>query len=93
MKIFYASLLLSFQLLVSSQAANINPPSTKARPPNFVFILTDDQDRVLGETGYTSYFDPGFEVQASSNQLLNTAVTVAFSLFALSMLTQVRFTR
>ena len=25
------------------------------RQPNFIFILTDDQDRILGKSGYTSY--------------------------------------
>ena len=35
-------------------AAKISTTAKKDVAPNFVFILTDDQDRLLGESGYTS---------------------------------------
>jgi N-acetylglucosamine-6-sulfatase len=42
--------LLSF----SNAATVINDSKVKATKPNFIFILTDDQDRILGENGYSS---------------------------------------
>jgi len=42
------NILLLFVVINASVTAN----GTK---PNFIFILTDDQDRILGESGYTSY--------------------------------------
>ena len=41
-------------------------------------------------TGVSTYFDPGVDVQASGNQLLNTALTVAIFLFAASIIIPVR---
>ena len=38
-----------------SMGASIEPKQSKSPLPNFVFILTDDQDRILGESGYDSY--------------------------------------
>ena len=38
----------------------------------------------------STYFDPGVDVQASGNQLLNTALTVAILLFAASVIIPVR---
>ena len=35
--------------------ASIEQQPNKPSLPNFVFILTDDQDRILGESGYDSY--------------------------------------
>ena len=37
-------------------------------------------------TGVSTYFDPGVDVQASGDQLLNTALTVAILLFAASII-------
>ena len=36
--------------------------------------------------GITSYFDPGFEVRASAEQLFNVALTFSLGLFALSVI-------
>ena len=41
-------------------------------------------------TGVSTYFDPGVDVQASGNQVLNTALTVAIVLFAASIIIPVR---
>ena len=40
--------------------------------------------------GITSYFDPGFDVQASGEQLFNFVLTVSIGLFALSVIIPVR---
>jgi len=40
--------------------------------------------------GITSYFDPGFDVQASREQLLNVALTIVIGLFAISVIIPVR---
>ena len=36
--------------------------------------------------GITSYFDPGFDVQASGEQVLNVAFAVSIGLFAVSVI-------
>jgi len=38
------------------------------------------------KTGISSYFDPGFEIQATGGQLLNAALTFSLGLFALSVI-------
>ena len=50
-----SSLFLFLFYLASTNAVSVNPNAKeKAVQPNFIFILTDDQDRVLGKDGYSA---------------------------------------